>query len=343
MILGTDGRKDAEWNIKLRHSPNNMVLIQGKPGMGKTLLNCELVNGASNDGVPSVVFDWSDSYNASMFPKEKLTYFDVSKEGLGINPFKRQTQYIDENPVPEDDDLIVYRIVDILEKGMGIKGMEQIATVQKHLFNMIENDGPAASFPYLYVLLGNNPLAERLRCLAKSTLYSEKLNWKKILQPGKILVVQLSKINAHLRYLFAELILSDLWNETKSGNLGDYLLCLDEIQHMRMDRMSVMQNMLRESRKYAVAMLLATQFIGDITDKGARLALEQAAQRIYFNQAEKSITATAKCIDNVNYLRWKPILRELDKFEFVFVGNVLVDGKPQNLRCKLKFAPKLLI
>ncbi len=339
MILGTDGYKKVEWDITLRHSANNILLSQGKTGMGKTTLNCFCINGASEEGIPCVIFDYTDSYVKAkeVFPEDKLMYYNVAKEGLGINPFKRQICYIDNAPQDEDTDSMVYRILETLTRGLKITAKSQKLKLQRSLYKQIQEEGEAASIPYLYESLAGTDLGETLRCISKCRWYSNKLNWKELLQNGKILVIQLSDIDIARRYMFTEMILSDLWGETMKGHLGEYIICLDEIQHLNLSCGSAVYQMLRESRKYGVAMLLSTQFIGNLKDREAKLVLEQAAQRIFFRPPESNLMSIARSIDVENRRKWQVILRNLDIFEYVFAGNGIVDGKAYDLTCKLKF------
>lgn len=339
MKIGTDGKNTVEWNIREHHSINNFGVVLGMPGVGKTSFICECVRGAMQDGIPIVVIDFSDSYRKEkdVFLKNKVIYHNVEKKGLGINPFERQMRYIDNIPEPESDDSIAYRVLDVLIHGFKISGSKQRLTLQKKIFNLIEEEGEASSFAYLYASLLGTEIGERIRCLKNLRAYDKQLKWKEILKPGNILVIQLSDTVEHLRYFYTELILNDLWTETKKGGLGEYLLCIDEVQHLRYDETSTMYNMLREARKYSVAMLVATQFIGNMKNKDGRLALEHAAQKFYFVQNEKNINAVAKSIDESNYLQWKNSLRNLQVGEFIFVGNGMIDKKAYNLRCRLKF------
>jgi len=58
--------------------------------------------------------------------------------------------------------------------------------------------------------------------------------------------------------------------------------------------------MLRESRKYGVAILLSTQFVGNLKDREVKLALEQAAQRVFFRPPESNLLSIARSIDAEN-------------------------------------------
>lgn len=286
-----------------------------------------------------MIFDYTDSYTIAreIFPENKLMYFNVAKEGIGINPFKRQICYIDGVSQDEGVDSMVYRILEIITRGLKITAKKQKLKLQRSLYKQIQEEGEAASMSYLYASLSDTELGEMLRCISRCKLYSDKLNWKDLLREGKIIVIQLSDVDAARRYLFMEMILSDLWGETMKGHLGKYLLCLDEIQNLNLNMGSVVHKMLRESRKYGVAMLLSTQFIGNLKDREAKLALEQAAQRVFFRPPESNLLLIARSIDAENRQKWQSVLQGLGVFEYIFVGNGIVDGKAYDLKCKLKF------
>lgn len=337
MIIGTDGMQNIEWNISERHSANNIMLVQGKSGMGKTTFNCFCINGVSSEGISSIIFDDSDRYrNATeIFPKDKLNYFDVEKEGLGINPFKKQRCYIDNFSKEENAEALAYRVTNILAHGLGMSKSQRLK-LQKNIFKLIDEEGDAASIPRLYLNIEGTELGEVLRCISKPKLYSNKINWKEMLKSGRIVVIQLSDVEEARRALFAEMLLMDLWGETKKGNFGEYLLCIDESQHFRFDKNATLHKMLRESRKYFVAMILSTQFVGGIKDRDIRLVIEQAAQKVYFRPPESSIPTIARSIDYESRFKWRQILNELQTFEYVFTGNGIVDGKAYDLKCKLR-------
>lgn len=338
MIIGTDGDKIVEWDILKQHSVNNILLSQGKTGMGKTTFNCFCINGVSKEKIPCVIFDYTDSYTKAkeIFPEDRLIYYNVAKEGLGINPFKRQICYVDGIPQDENTDSMVYRILGTLTEGLKITAKAQKLKLQKSIYKQIYEEGEAASIPYLYASLAGTDLGEALRCISKCKWYSQKLNWKELLQDGNILVIQLSDVDTARRYMFTEMILSDLWGEIIKGHLGKFLICLDEIHNLNLNSGSAAHKMLRESRKYGVAMLISTQFVGTLKDREVKLALEQAVQRIFFRPPESNISSIARSIDAENRQKWHGLLQGLGVFEYVFVGNGIVDGTAYDMKCKLK-------
>ena len=337
MIIGTDGFKNVEWNISQKHSVNNFALILGISGMGKTTLNRNIIQGASIDGIPTVILDYSNSYRREelCFPADKLTYYNVAKEGLGLNILKRRICFVDNIPEYEDNESLSYRVSDMLLNVLRISGANQRMILQKTILEEVQENGDAASFSRIYSELGGTLLGEKLQYLVNERSFG-KLNWSTLLKDGNIIVIQLSDLNYRRSMIFTELILNDLWNETKKKTLGDYLLCLDEIEHLNFRDDSVMQSILREGRKYSVAMLMTTQFLGERLSKQGREAVEQAAQCFYFRQNEKNITAVAKYIDEAKRPRWKEILRNLRQGEFVFTGNGIIDSMAHDIQCVLK-------
>lgn len=234
-------------------------------------------------------------------------------------------------------DSMVYRILGILTKGLKITAKKQKLKLQRSLYKQIYDEGEAASIPYLYASLAGTELGEVIRCISKCKWYSDKLNWKELLKDGNILVVQLSDVDTARRYMFTEMILSDLWGEIIKGHLGKFLICLDEIHNLNLNSGSAVHKMLRESRKYGVVMMISTQFVGNLKEREVKFALEQAVQRVFFRPPESKLLSIARSIDAENRQNWYGLLQGLEVFEYVFAGNGIVEGTAYDLKCKLKF------
>ena len=84
--------------------------------------------------------------------------------------------------------------------------------------------------------------------------------------------------------------------------------------------------MLRESRKYDVHLILATQSISNFS-KEVMAAINQTAVQLYFRQSVSDMKKVAECIEPTNGGRWTLILKSLDIGESVATGDFSIGGR----------------
>lgn len=337
MLIGeSDSGYKVSWDILKRHNYNNFALLTGKSGSGKTTQSRYLAGGAAEDGIASLIIDNSGSYYKSEIKEMyvNLNYINIEMDGLGIKPFRPRIKYIEGKAYSESTEDTAYRITDILCTGFKIHGASQRSKLRKAIFSAIHINGENTSFKDVYNLINDEELAGRVFSLTKDNMSQGQINWHQLLKPGTITVIQLSDTDEYNKVIYTELLLADLWNTTQQKVLGEYLLCVDEVQNLSFKPDATISRFLRESRKYSVSMLLSTQFISK-NNSDMRELLEQTALRMYFKPSDSDITAVAKYIDNSNYREWLHILQNLKIGEFIFAGNGIVADEPRDLKVKL--------
>ena len=321
-----------------KHNINNFINISGTAGSGKTSLIKSIIKGAAADNIPCIIFDFSDSYRKKEMTKgfPLLIYRNVEESGLGINPFIAQNKFIEGAAHLENNYQIADRITDLICRCLKIRGEVQKNVLQKAILTEITINSTNANFSNVAFLCGKNAVGKKITALTNPDLFKIPLKWEHIIIPGIPTVIQLSDVSPLNRILFTEMLLSDLWNETKKSVLGTYILCFDEIQHLSFFPGSIMDSMIREGRKYNLSLILSTQF-ADKKNQNMCELLNQSGMKIFFKPTESALYSTAKMIDTETYKKWVPLLQDLKRGEFIFTGNGIVNNNPKDIKAKLHF------
>ena len=111
-------------------------------------------------------------------------------------------------------------------------------------------------------------------------------------------------------------------------NNKDEKICLvvDEFQHFLKYQNSVLLEMLRESRKYGVNIILATQSVAGFSQNTLG-AVNQTAVQLYFRPAVSDMKKIAEMIDTENSSRWLLKLKQLRAGESIATGNLSLNGR----------------
>lgn len=339
MLIGkSNDNTDVFIYLNKKHNINNFINISGTAGSGKTSLIKSIIKGAAADNIPCIIFDFSDSYRKKEMTKvfPLLIYRNIEESRLGINPFIAQNKFIEGAAHLENNYQIAERITDLICRCLKIRGEVQKNVLQKAILTEITVNSTNANFSNVAILCGKNAVGKKITALTNPDLFKNPLNWKQLIIPGIPTVIQLSDVSPLNRILFTEMILSDLWNETKKGVLGTYILCIDEIQHLSFSPGSIMDNLIREGRKYNLSLILSTQFT-DKKNYTMRELTEQAAMKIFFKPSDSALRSTAKIIDSEKFRDWIPLLQNLKRGEFIFTGNGIVNNNPRDIKAKLHF------
>ena len=129
------------------------------------------------------------------------------------------------------------------------------------------------------------------------------------------------------------------WEEVRSGKKDGGTVLFDEFQNIDIKCGSALSSMLREGRKFGLAVYLSTQFLGDY-DRGAVNTLMQAANMVLFRPTEKDLKRTAQLIDPNQPKAWQGILDRLRVGEVVLKGCYRLNGGSKEISrpiiCKIE-------
>jgi DNA phosphorothioation-dependent restriction protein DptH len=131
-------------------------------------------------------------------------------------------------------------------------------------------------------------------------------------------VVQLKGLAREIQRLVTEFVLWDLWDHAQnSGNKNRPLpIVLDEIQNLDHSSDSPIDKMLREGRKFGIALMLATQTTSNFNAE-QRDRLFQAGHKLFFKPADTEIDRftdiLSKATLGVSRAAWAERLTRLEK------------------------------
>lgn len=165
---------------------------------------------------------------------------------------------------------------------------------------------------------------QKMWTLIHSNIFRE--SDKKIMK-GRINIISFWGIDKTTQATLVEVMLSYMWrNLLISGNADEMVLVADEYQNLMLGDGAALRSVLREGRKFGIALLLATQTMSAF-NKATRSVINQAATRLYFRPEANEIRSVAKEIDPENIQRWMRVLQTLKRGEAVAVGEFNISGR----------------
>lgn len=336
--------KDTEGNnIKLSRIPNEHILTLGRSGMGKTYFLCRKMEEAIQQDKRVVVFDYSESYSLQELKKnqikciEKVTILDPVKEPIDF-------RFSAEN--------IKSGLSNALFKVLVMQGFYQKKLLREAI-NEIFYKGAKFSIPMLirileYFSIMKDEDEDRLnisRLLSKLDLYSEIENifisssTESMIKEAGILIIQLSNYGEMQRKFCVEFLAELFWQDVRAGRKRGDIFVLDEFHNMKLGPGTALSAMLREGRKFELAVWLASQFLGNY-DKENVETLLQVGNKIFFKPTENDEHLVADFIAPDEHTAWRNILRKLAIGEVVLKGNYFLNDKEKMLEtpiiCKIE-------
>lgn len=156
---------------------------------------------------------------------------------------------------------------------------------------------------------------------------------------AQIRIVQVSDF-AELQRRFLVAFLSEMfWKEVRCGMKKADVILLDEFQNLDIGPGSALSAMLREGRKFGLAVYLSSQFLANY-DKEEMDTLMQAANKVIFRPTENDRRSIADLIDPNDRRTWEGILSKLQVGEAVLKGRYLIERNKKEIEtpilCKIK-------
>ncbi|MGL5436923.1 MAG: ATP-binding protein [Lachnospiraceae bacterium] len=314
------------------NSPNNSLFITGISGSGKTCRMNRIELDAAQNGGTVIVFDLSHTHESSQMLQQIAPIYqqfenriDILNDGINISLLKSL------NGNDESFASIINTATNILSSTARL-GSRQICALREaiiwafqhqqsfpndidaiaHGLGLQEHDSALQVYNKLWSLFNCNAIRES----------------SKQISPGKINILDFSKLDSLTKIILAEITLSGFWCAAKSGSLTNHrniTFVIDELQNFPLKPDSTLLQLLREGRKFNLNYILATQTTATFSPE-TLAALNQCAVRLYFRPAIKELRKTATEIDpsNVNY--WYETLSKLKVGEFVALGNLRINS-----------------
>ena len=343
MLLGNSYGEEITRNLNVPNSVNNIWLIQGMSGSGKSTFCKNIIKSAAGDGVSVIVIDYSKSYIHKDMPYiSDEDYHIIEREGLGIDAFKPKSINIEGYDKKETLSDTADRMCDSLCSALNIKGVSQRDILGECIRNEIEGGTPTFAGILNRVrqikLAAAESLALKMMGMKDVKFGGCLVEWNKIISNKRVTVFQFSHTSESKRTFLTELLLNDLWDFVKrSENDKGFLLILDEIQNMKFKGDCFLSH-LRKFRKFGIGAVMATQFVGNSFSKAeSGELLEQAATKVYFKPDNGNMLSVAKSVDAYKYKDWLKTFQSLKVGECVYSG--ITDQSPMPQSVVLKVPP----
>lgn len=331
---------DREENkIILSDKPNPHTLILGGSGQGKTFYCYRRIEEEFERGRRAIIYDYSGSYQEKELENMNFRY---AKDIRILNPCTAP-YYVLLNT--ESADSYQKIIVDSLVNVLGIQGymqktvlsqalgihmksytswnFEEFFCTLKIIYNDKKNEGGvgAERDSLLKILTRMEPYADIHHIRVMQT--------NNAAQKAKTTIVQLSDFPECQRHFLTEFFINLLWSDVTMNAHAVYdLILADEFQHLSMNQNGALSKILREGRKYNVALILSSQFIGNY-DMAEKETILQAGNIFLFKPAAQDRRAFADIIGGNKPQIWLSILDKLQIGEAVLAGNYTVNGGRQ--------------
>ena len=179
-------------------------------------------------------------------------------------------------------------------------------------------------------------ILDKLRYLLTNVVTSKEVC---CLHAGQITIFDFSDYNLATQKLLTQLSLELVWRYYQiwgqCANLPLYIVC-DEFQVLDFHQGSILEQILREGRKYNLCLLMATQTLMTFkTDQ--RVVLQQAATQLYFRPSQAEIRKQARLIPDMRIEEAVKMLSQLQIGECLAVGRFVVGEKAIERPIKVSF------
>ena len=335
---------DMEGNaILLSENPNAHTLVLGNSGYGKTYFLCRRMEELIASGKTVFLLDYSQSYAEAELVKNQFRPMEMVEI---LDPLETDLDWI------YDGREFVSDLTDALVKVLGIRSYYQkkllrqgmkltldskksftLAFLMEQLEVLLDIEEDAESKKNIYHLLTriepySGVSGVHFRC--KRDGENEKR--------AAITIIQISGYAELQRRFLVGLISEMFWKEVRCGRKKADVILLDEFQNLEIKPGSALSAMLREGRKFGLAVYLSSQFLADY-DKEEMDTLMQAANKIIFRPTENDRAAVAELIAPDDRKIWKNILSRLQVGEAVLKGRYLIERNKKDVEtpiiCKI--------
>lgn len=340
--------QDLYWEFGHSKLPNRHLLISGKSGQGKTyFMQCLLYEMARNH-LDSLIVDYTDGFLETHLEPEFKNKLDkrietkfVFKDKLPINPFKKYDIDLGGFSVPEENDDIADRVVQIVDFVFKL-GIQQSSLLKETIKSGLDIYGDSFTFTKLKLILSNEENTNAISLIGRISklldkdpfVYNEtEFSWSKVFNnKGKVNIMQLKGFVPDIQKIITEFLLWDIYNYTeREGNKNSPIpVLLDEMQNLNHKESSPTTKILKEGRKFGWSSWLATQSISSIKNNNGDIsALFNAAQQIHFAPPEDQIPFISKNIatNSDERRRIEQKLSNLNKGECIVNGYSKINGE----------------
>lgn len=338
--------REIFWEYGNTGLANRHLLISGKSGQGKTYFMQCLLLEKSEQGIPSIVIDYTEGFLPNQLEPdfiknlgEKFKQKIVYNEQLPINPFKKNTRDIGGISLPESHTDIAERIKSVFAAVYKSLGIQQLNAIYEATLRGLEKYDEEMSLPVLRKELEEDSSSyaktalSQIRPLIDRNPFSIKdvIDWSEVVNSnGHVFVIQLTGYPRDVQLMITEFILWDLWNySVRFGNKNKPMpVILDEAQNLDHTEESPSARILTEGRKFGWSAWYATQFLKSQLGADELARLQNASQKVYFSPPEQEISNIAASLSNDTHekRKWEQRLSTLKKGQCIVHGPILKEN-----------------
>lgn len=335
-----DSGSHLYWEFGHSKLANRHLFITGKSGQGKTYFVQTLLSELSNHNIDALVIDYTDGFLPNQLDShfnnrynDKIKNRFILQDKLPINPFKRQEIDLGGFVIPESEQDMVDRVVQVIDFVFDL-GIQQRTLLSESILSGYRSNGDNYKFSHLAADLkysedkAQQNLYGRISALLTRDpfSYDNDFDWTNIYgNTGQINIFQLKGFQLNIQKVLIEFLLWDLYQfATRVGNEGKPLpLVLDEVQNLNFNASSPAVKILREGRKFGMSGIFATQSLDSIKGNDAE-AIYNAAEQLHFLPPESQVTAIARSMtsDMTDRKEVETTLKMLLKGEAIAYGPV---------------------
>ncbi|WP_409967436.1 DUF853 family protein [Bengtsoniella intestinalis] len=346
VLIGKDRQgKNVYWDFGHPQLANRHLLVTGTSGQGKTYSIQTMLQGLSQHGVSSVIFDYTEGFRTDQLEPEFVSSLDgkidetfIYYEGIPVNPFRRQEIEFSGKRFLEKISDVALRIANIFSHVYDFKE-QQFSAIYEACRTGIEKHGDTMSMEYFREELQESSNNAAKTVLSKMAPFVDSVafepnaqfDWDTIIHAdGKVMIFQLTNFVREIQVAITEMVLWDAWHYfKKNGNKNTpFVVVLDEAQNLSMKKGSPAEIILREGRKFGWSAWFATQSLKSLSDTEI-VNLRQAQYSLYFKPIDEEMSKIAKQIDPTapNGGQWVNQLKSLQKGQCIISGDrVRMDG-----------------
>ena len=363
---GSAGGREVFWEFGHPDLPNRHLLIFGASGTGKTYTIQAVMAELSKCSINSLIVDYTNGFTTQQLepiivkqlkPKQHV----IRRKPLAINPFRKQCDYIDGEPLEDTSAQVAQRASGVFAEVYRL-GEQQKALIYNTIQAGVEEAGETFNLNMLIQKLddiraqGGITANTALTILNKIKPFvdmnpfgqEDPDSWEKLfLDPdSRCHVIQLAGFSKDYARLITEFFLIDLYwyYRTRGSKDKPRVIILDEIQNLDHSLESPLGQFLTEGRKFGISLILATQTLSNLS-KDERDRLFQASHKLFFKPADTEIKAFAQLLADAtseSQDSWVQRLSGLKRGECFSLGYAFNPGTNKlevNRAFKIKIKP----
>lgn len=323
--------KDMEENrIYLAEIPNRHVLILGKSGMGKTYFTLKAIEEEVKKGRRILLFDFSGSYTLDEIAKadfqarneievlnlaEKLVLWETNKQNLALTFAGAILKSLHVDSYYQKK--LLKEAIQRVQNHSETIGFEKIISCLEDMLTEDQDSDNKKNILHLLTRLEPYSELENLQFIPKEAVTEESKKMK---------VIQLSDFPEIQRKFLTTFLTEISWEEIRVKWRKQDIVVFDEFQFMSLKHGTGLSEMLREGRKFGLAVYLSTQFVGEY-GKDELNTVFQCGNILFFRPTLQDFKKTANMVSTEKGKGWEVILKNLDIGEAVLLGNYRINGR----------------